>query len=114
MGEIFGLVICAGVLGLIGGLLGWYYSRKKNIERLKYPLTEIAQKWHLWDEFVNCYYESRREEYRSSIGKTPDIAKIVREDGILADELDYESFYETPFETKLKMLEKTFPEQKNR
>lgn len=114
MGEIIGSVICAGVLGLIVGVWSLYLSRKKQKERSKYTLEEIAQKWHLWDEFVNCYYESQREQVRNSIGKTPNIKELVREDGILADEMDYEIFYKTPLEIKLSMLETTFPEQKNR
>jgi hypothetical protein len=54
--EALGSIIVAVIVGGALAIYGYIQSRKKMSAMDAYSYNDLATKWYLWDEFVNCYY----------------------------------------------------------
>jgi hypothetical protein len=92
MYEALASAILAGIVGGALTIYGIIKSRKKMSERDAYSYNDIATKWYLWDEFVNCYYVDK-------LGRP-----IKPNPPLKSKQMDLEPFQKHSTEEKIQML----------
>ena len=98
--EILAGAIVAGAIAAIFAIRTFFRSKQKQDERKGNSYEDIATKWYLWDEFVNCYYIN-------GLGKVVEPA-----DPMKAEYMDYDTFFSRSKDEKLQMLRDEFGEEK--
>jgi hypothetical protein len=105
MYEALASAILAGIVGGALTIYGIIKSRKKMSERAAYSYNDIATKWYLWDEFVNCYYVDKLDR---PIKPNPPLKSKK------SKQMDLEPFQKHSTEEKIQMLIAQFgPESKS-